>query len=113
MPCGTTSYGYFWEQRNYNVYHFVDVNGETLGLYFNISDATRISDEQIYWRDLVVDLLVKSDGSCQVLDEHELPADISGDLLQLIFRVRDQIVERAGQIREEVERKTRSLMRRH
>ena len=111
MPPGTISYGYFWEQRNYNVYHFVDAKGQTLGLYFNISDSTHISDKQIYWRDLVVDLLVEADGSCWVLDEHEIPADISEDLLRLILRVRDQIIARVNQIRKEVEEKTNALRR--
>lgn len=112
MPQGTISYGYFWEQRNYNVYHFVDKNGRTLGFYFNISDSTQISDEQIYWRDLVVDLLVEPEGSFRILDEHELPVDISRDLLQLIVRVRDQIVDRIVEITEEVEEKTKRLTRR-
>lgn len=109
MPKGTISYGYFWEQRHYNVYHFVDPQGQTLGLYFNVSDRTRITEQQIYWRDLTVDIMVGPDGGYQVLDEHELPEDLPKALRQLIFQVRDQIVARLAEIRAEVETSTARL----
>lgn len=107
MPAGTVSYGYFWETRNYNVYHFVDDARQTLGLYFNIGDSTRISETQIYWRDLIVDILVTPDGRSRVLDQHELPADLSQPLRRLIFDTRDYILERVTELKAEIEGQTR------
>lgn len=107
MPMGAVSYGYFWETRNYNVYHFVDDARQTLGLYFNIGDSTRISKKQIYWRDLVVDILVTPDGRSRVLDQHELPTDLSPPLRRLIFDTRDYILERVTELTAEIEEQTR------
>lgn len=84
LPAGTLSLGYFWETRPYNVYHWLGPDSTTLGLYFNISDTTRITSRQVSWRDLVVDVLVTPDGRCQVLDEDELPHDIEPKLRQRI-----------------------------
>ena len=74
LPAGTVSFGHFWEDRGYNVYHWLDGAGRTVGYYFNIADETRISPNVNSWRDLVLDVLATPDGRCQVLDEHELPA---------------------------------------
>ena len=75
LPAGTVSFGHFWEDRGYNVYHWLDGVGRTLGFYFNIADQTSISPEVVSWRDLVLDVLVTPDGRCQVLDEDELPIE--------------------------------------
>lgn len=96
MPEGTLSFGYFWINRYFNVYHFV-TQGEggrvkTLGFYFNLSDSTRIVNQQIHWRDLIVDILVTPDGQCQVLDEEEIPPDLPPDLLQLIEEARAEVL---------------------
>ena len=42
LPAGTVSVGHFWADRPYNVYHWLDRAGQTLGYYFNICDQTRI-----------------------------------------------------------------------
>ena len=76
LPAGTVSFGHFWEGRGYNVYHWLDPAGKTLGYYFNIADETCISAEVIAWRDLVLDVLMTPDGRCDVLDEDELPPDL-------------------------------------
>ena len=107
LPKGTISYGYFWEARNYNVYHFVTAQGKTLAFYFNVSDSTRIGESQIYWRDLVVDVLVTPDAKSEVLDEHEIPRDICEDLRRLIFETRDQLLERVVELTNEIEERTR------
>ena len=80
LPKNTISVGYFWEHKAFNAYHWIDDEQNTLALYFNICDSTHISNRQIEWRDLVVDVLITTDGRCRVLDEHELPGDLSEDL---------------------------------
>lgn len=91
LPAGTLSLGYFWEDRPYNAYHWVDDKGQTLALYFNICDNTRIDARQIAWRDLAVDILITPDQRCRVMDEDELPDDIDPELLDRINATRDQL----------------------
>jgi predicted RNA-binding protein associated with RNAse of E/G family len=88
---GTLSLGYFWQDRPYNAYHWIDAQLQTIALYFNVSDSTIISTESIAWRDLMVDVLITPGGHCRVLDEDELPADIDAELLRYIERTRDQL----------------------
>lgn len=111
LPQGTVSFGYFWEARNYNLYHFVTAEGDTLALYFNISDSTRISAEQIYWRDLVVDILATPDGACRVLDEDEIPDDIPENLKRLIINTREDILQRLINLKLDTERETQTFTR--
>jgi predicted RNA-binding protein associated with RNAse of E/G family len=80
LPEGTLSLGYFWQDKPYNAYHWIDEQQDTLALYFNVCDSTRIGVDVIEWRDLVVDVLITPDQRCRVLDESELPADLDPDL---------------------------------
>ena len=108
---GTLSLGYFWEDRAYNAYHWVDDKRQTLALYFNICDSTHISPEQVAWRDLTVDILITPDQRCQVLDEDELPDDLDRDLLSYINATRDTLC--ADPLRQlwEFEASGRALLR--
>lgn len=72
LPAGTVTFGHFWAARPYNVYHWLDPRGETLGYYFNLSDQVVMEEGALSWRDLVVDVLVRPGGEPQILDEHEL-----------------------------------------
>jgi predicted RNA-binding protein associated with RNAse of E/G family len=72
LPAGTISFGHFWIDRPYNVYHWLDRAGQTLGYYFNVCDQTRLSDGVIEWRDLVLDVLVLPGAPPRLLDEDEL-----------------------------------------
>jgi predicted RNA-binding protein associated with RNAse of E/G family len=110
LPKGSLSLGYFWEERNYNAYHWVDDKRRTLALYFNICDNTRISPRQIAWRDLTVDILITPDLRCRVLDEDELPDDIDRTLLARINATRDSLCGVAESLLHEFESHTRSLL---
>jgi hypothetical protein len=79
LPKGTISFGHFWSDRFYNVYHWVDPSGRTLGLYFNIADSTVIGQDRLEWRDLIVDVLATPAGTVKVLDEDELPPSVADD----------------------------------
>ena len=112
LPEGTVSLGYFWENRPYNVYHWIDDALATRALYFNIADSTRISEDRIDWRDLAVDVLISPDGRCRVLDEDELPADLETALLRYIETVRDELCADPLSRLDEYDKLTRSLMQR-
>src|SRR5947209_17724019 len=73
LPRGALTYGYFWEGRPYNVYHWVRADGRTLGFYVNLADEVRFRPGAIEWKDLAVDLRFSPDGRhVQILDEAEL-----------------------------------------
>ncbi|MDI3269817.1 MAG: DUF402 domain-containing protein [Bacillota bacterium] len=75
LPAGGYTYGFYWEDRPYNLYFWFDDQDRPLALYFNVSDGTRVGEEEVSWRDLVVDVLYPVDagelGPPQVLDLQE------------------------------------------
>ena len=101
---GTLSFGYFREDRNYNVYHFVTPAGATLATYFNVSDQTRVIAHAVNWRDRVVDILVIPQQDCKALDEDELPGELDPALARLITETRDYILHHHDSLAQEVER---------
>jgi len=109
---GTVSLGYFWQDRPYNAYHWIDAQQNTIALYFNIADGTRIAQRTIAWRDLTVDVLLTPDGRCRVLDEDELPADIDAGLLAYIDLTRDELCREPLSRLDEYDKLTRSLINR-
>ena len=80
LPRGALTYGYFWEGRPYNVYHWVWADGRTLGFYVNLANEVRFRPGAIEWKDLAVDLLFSPDGGhVQILDEEDfvlLPPEV-------------------------------------
>jgi predicted RNA-binding protein associated with RNAse of E/G family len=110
LPKGTLSLGYFWEDRAYNAYHWVDDNRHTLALYFNICDNTHISQEQVAWRDLAVDVLITPDLRCRVLDKDELPDDLEPDLLARINTTRDALCADPVRLLQQFESHSRTLL---
>jgi predicted RNA-binding protein associated with RNAse of E/G family len=107
---GTLSLGYFWQDRPYNAYHWIDARQQTVALYFNVSDSTVISAKSIAWRDLMIDILITPDGRCRVLDEDELPADIDAGLRDYIERTRDQLCREPLSRLAEYDKLTRVLI---
>jgi len=107
---GTLSLGYFWQDRPYNAYHWIDARLDSVALYFNISDRTQIGEQSIEWRDLAVDILISPDGRCRVLDEDELPADIDARLRGYIDSARDELCRQPLSLLGEYDKLTRSLM---
>ncbi len=110
LPAGCLSVGYFWENRCYNSYHWVDDRHRTLALYFNVCDSTRITPQQVAWRDLAVDVLLTPDLRCRVLDEDELPDDLDRDLLAYINSTRDRIRDDAAGLLQYFSRRSRELL---
>jgi hypothetical protein len=73
LPAGTVTIGHYWADRPYTAYHWL--TGElTLAVYCSVAELLEVGAELIAYRDLAVDLLIRPTGSCEVLDEHELPA---------------------------------------
>ena len=112
LPAGTVSVGHFWTDRNYNVYHWLDRAGETLGYYFNICDQTRIDAGVIDWRDLTVDVLALPGGRLDVLDEHELPAILPADVAAHITAGKAAILTAPAAVMAAIEAASRAVLSR-
>jgi predicted RNA-binding protein associated with RNAse of E/G family len=112
LPAGTVSVGHFWTDRHYNVYHWLDGAGETLGYYFNICDQTRIDAERIDWRDLTVDVLALPGGRLDVLDEHELPAQLPVDVAAHIAAGKRAILDAPAAVMAEIDAASRAALAR-
>ncbi len=109
LPAGTISFGHFWSDRFYNVYHWVNSTQQTVGLYFNIADQTRISADRLEWRDLVIDVLAMPSGRLQVLDEDELPATLEPDVAAHLAAGKAAILDAPASVIREVEAASRAL----
>ena len=73
---------YYWD-RWFNIFEVYDGRSEKLkGWYCNITYPAKITDSEIKYRDLVLDLLVYPDGQQVVLDE--------GEFLQLDLDSKDK-----------------------
>jgi len=112
LPRGTGSFGYFWRDRPYNVYHWVTPDGRTLGFYVNLADQVEFRAGEVRWRDLAVDLLFSADGSrLQVLDEEET-IDLPAALRTKIGEIRAHVLIHRDDILAEVRGATEHLRRR-
>ena len=101
IPKGSTTFGYYWSDRPYNVYHWFDPSGAQIGFYFNVTDSTSIEETTISWRDLIVDVFVDDSGT-HVLDEDEVPSNIDPTLLSTIEQTKHYILEHYQSVIEEI-----------
>lgn len=113
MPAGTLSFGHYWEDRGYNVYHWIWPDGTTAAYYINLADGTSIGEEVVVWRDLTVDVMVMPDGTCRQLDEDELPADLDPTLRATIDSTVAHLVSHWDEVAREVEVESRRCMATH
>ena len=108
LPAGTLSFGYFWFDRPYNVYHFSH-EGETLLYYVNIGRFRSLSETELVWDDYAVDVLAFPEGTVEVLDEDEVPDTIDRSLLAFIDEGRSRVLTELKELVDSVETETRSL----
>ncbi len=109
LRAGMRTFGHFWMERPYNVYHWLD--GErTVGLYFNIGECVEISIQRVVWNDYAVDVLITPDGLTRVLDEEELTPDVNLATRELVEATRDRVLAHASQLMAEVDAETRRLL---
>ena len=102
LPPGTMTVAYYWADRPYNVYHWISPGGDTLGWYFNVSGPVRISERQVEWQDLEVDVLVTPDLRCRVLDEDRLPEALGESQRTAIAAARARVLREYADVVREV-----------
>lgn len=109
LPAGTVTFGYFWVDRAYNVYHWMTPAGATIAHYFNLADRTSIAEQDLSWLDLSVDLLIRPGSEPTVLDEAEVPAVLDAATVERIESGKRALLARAGAVAREIERRSREL----
>src|SRR5882757_7138778 len=50
LAAGTVTFGHFWQQRPYNVYHWMTPAGATIAFYVNLADRTTIDERRLTFR---------------------------------------------------------------
>jgi predicted RNA-binding protein associated with RNAse of E/G family len=109
FPKGGYTAGHFWSDRPYNVYHWFEGH-RTLAYYFNVGLVDRISETEVAWRDLIIDVLVKPDGALDILDEDEVPPDLPAEHRRTIAQALEQIVTNPKRLVAEIERASRDAL---
>ncbi|MGA1794180.1 MAG: DUF402 domain-containing protein [Thermoplasmatota archaeon] len=61
----------FYFHKWFNIFRIADREGILKGFYANVTYPPEISDGLIKWRDLAIDIWVRSDGGHIILDEDE------------------------------------------
>ena len=68
---GTRLVEYYWLDRWYNVFRFLNDDGSTRLFYCNVTTPPKMEDELLTYIDLDIDVLARPDLSYQVLDADE------------------------------------------
>ncbi len=72
---GTKTIEYYWLDRWYSVFRFLETHGDTRLWYCNINLPPRFENSEITYIDLDIDVVVKPDGSHEVLDLDEFESN--------------------------------------
>lgn len=96
IEAGTISFEYFWPDRWYNVFRFHGAGGDLMYFYCNINMPPVVSDRRLDFVDLDIDIVIRPDGSVQVLDEDEFAA------ASVRFGYSPEIVEKVKEARSEI-----------
>lgn len=68
---GTISVEYYWLDRWYNIFRFLNPNGELRSFYCNVNIPPTFDGQILSYIDLDIDILVAPDLSYQIVDEDE------------------------------------------
>ena len=71
IPLGARTIEYYWQDRWYNVFEFLDDAGGTRLWYCNVNLPPVIAESSITYVDLDLDIIVRTDFSYQILDADE------------------------------------------
>jgi len=70
---------WYYIDRWYNIFEITSPDGALKGWYCNVAAPADIDDDQLFCRDLLLDLWVTPDGATLVLDEDEFAAESALD----------------------------------
>jgi hypothetical protein len=99
LPAGSLTIGHYSRGRGYILWEMYDPRGNLVGYYVHLSSDLKFGDRTVEWRDMTVDVWVRSDGDAEVLDEAELHQHVaaghisSGEASRLCQRARELCTE--------------------
>lgn len=108
VPPGSTSFGFFWSTKPYNLYRMVDSHGEPFAHRFDAVADVAIGTHEVSYRDLVIDWWALPDETLIEEDREEYEAlvragTISGSdreaaraATQAVYSRYRHIIDRAG-----------------
>jgi hypothetical protein len=70
---------WYYSDRWYNIFEITSPDGPLKGWYCNVAAPAEIGDDQLFCRDLLLDLWVTPEGATLVLDEDEFAAETALD----------------------------------
>lgn len=106
---GDITYAFYWESKPFNLYKWKTPEGTTRGNYFNIADRVKLSREEFYWRDLILDILVTPEMESYVIDENEIPKTMNRSVKEYIFRSKRYILQNYSRIIAQTDQILKSL----
>lgn len=114
FPRGSRTFGFFWRRRPYSLYRMAGPNGRLIAHRFDVLEDVRISDDEVSYLDLLLDIWVAPDGSVQVEDDDEVAGFaarglLSGARLARIERTRALVLRRHPAIVREAARLLKRL----
>ncbi len=92
LNVGDITYALYWIDRPYTLYTWRWERSDDALYYFNIADNISLTRDEFIWRDLAVDILIDTRKAVRVLDEHELPSDLSHELRKYIERSKSLVL---------------------
>jgi hypothetical protein len=88
---------YFSLRRHYNAFATFRADGRFVAWYCNVTHPSTVTETEIFWHDLYVDVVVLADGNVLVLDEDELEdselSQSDPELHGTILAARDELLE--------------------
>jgi predicted RNA-binding protein associated with RNAse of E/G family len=91
MP-GDVTTALYWTDRPYTLYIWQVHGTKEAVYYFNIADSITLLPDEFSWRDLTVDIFIDTAGAVHVLDEDELPVDLTAELQCYILTAKSHIL---------------------
>lgn len=109
IPRGSVTHGFFWPRRPYLVYRMVAPDGAPIADRYDIVEDVRVSEDEVSYLDLLLDIWVAPGGAVTVEDEEEVEDFAARGLLSpeqvaKIERAQGLVLRRHGAIVREAER---------
>jgi hypothetical protein len=108
FPKGSRTYGFFWRRRAYSLYRMVGPSGRLIAHRFDVLEDVRLSEREVSYLDLLLDVWVAPDGTVTVEDDDEVEEYAARGLLsraqqRRIARTRELIARDHRRIEREAE----------
>jgi predicted RNA-binding protein associated with RNAse of E/G family len=83
FPPGSYTYGYFWDDRNYNIYRMHLPDGSLYAHRFDLLKNAGFDGKRLEWTDLLLDVWLYPGGRVQWKDEDQLEEYLSKGWMSL------------------------------